>query len=153
MAGWTFADVWEEIAAATPERPAQIQGMRVVSWRDFDRRANALAAHFVAKGLGHQAKLAAFLYNAPEYLESYYAAFKAGLVPVNTNYRYEPEELFYLFDNADTEAVVFHAGFADKLAVIKDRLPGVKAWVAVAEAGAAIPDWADEYEAVAGAGA
>lgn len=153
MAGWTFADVWEEIAAATPEQPAQIQGDRVVSWRGFDRRANALAAYFVGKGLGHQAKVAAFLYNAPEYLETYYAAFKAGLAPVNTNYRYEPEELFYLFDNADTEAVVFHAGFADKLAVIKDRLPGVKAWVAVAEPGAAIPDWADEYESIVAAGA
>eukprot|EP01030_Chromulinospumella_sphaerica_P016739 gene16739-16555_t len=153
MAGWTFADVWEEVAAAIPERPAQIQGTRVVSWRDFDRRANALAAWLVGKGLGHQAKVAAFLYNAPEYLESYYAAFKAGLAPVNTNYRYEPEELFYLFDNADTEAVVFHAGFADKLSAIKDRLPGVKAWVAVAEPGAAIPDWADDYESIVGAGA
>ena len=153
MAGWTFADVWEEIAAATPERPAQIQGARVVSWRDFDRRANALAAYLVARGLGHQAKVAAFLYNAPEYLESYYAAFKAGLAPVNTNYRYEPEELFYLFDNADTGAVVFHAGFADKLAVIKDRLPGVKAWVAVAEPGVPIPEWAEAYESIVGAGA
>lgn len=153
MSGWTFAEVWETIAQAVPERAAQIQGDRVHSWRDFDRRANALAAHFVASGLGHQAKVAAFLYNAPEYLETYYAAFKAGLAPVNTNYRYEPEELFYLFDNADAEAIVFHAGFASKLAAIKDRLPGVKAWVAVAEPGADIPDWAVEYESVAAAGA
>ncbi|NBB14327.1 AMP-binding protein [Caulobacter sp. SLTY] len=153
MSGWTFAEVWESIAQAVPDRPAQIQGDRVHSWRDFDRRANALAAHFVASGLGHQAKVAAFLYNAPEYLETYYAAFKAGLAPVNTNYRYEPEELFYLFDNADAEAIVFHAGFAAKLAQIKDRLPGVKAWVAVAEPGADIPDWAVEYESVAAVGA
>jgi len=153
MCGWNFADVWEEIAAATPDRPAQIQGDRVFSWREFDRRANALAAHLLAAGLGHQAKVAADLYNAPEYLETYYAAFKAGLAPVNTNYRYEPDELFYLFDNADAEAIVFHAGFAPKLDAIRGRLTRVKAWIAVADPGAPIPDWAVDYESIVGAGA
>jgi fatty-acyl-CoA synthase len=153
MSGWNFADVWEEIAAATPERPAQIQGDRVLSWRDFDRRANALAAHFLKAGLGKDAKVAADLYNAPEYLETYYAAFKAGIAPVNTNYRYEAEELFYLFDNADAEAIVFHAGFAPKLEAIRARLPKVKTWIAVEDQGAPIPDWATGYESIVGAGA
>jgi len=58
-----------------------------VLWRDFDRRANALAADLLAAGLGHQSKVAAYLYNGVEYFELYSAAFKAGLVPVNTNYR------------------------------------------------------------------
>ena len=139
MSGWNFADVWEEIAAATPDRPAQIQGDRVLSWRDFDRRANALAAHFLKAGLGQNAKVAADLFNAPEYLETYYAAFKAGVAPVNTNYRYEAEELFYLFDNADAEAIVFHAGFAPKLDEIRARLPKVKTWIAVEDQGAPLP--------------
>ncbi|HEX6860907.1 MAG TPA: acyl-CoA synthetase [Caulobacteraceae bacterium] len=153
MAGWTFADIWEEIAAAVPERPAQVQGERVIDWRGFDRRSNALAAHFLDKGLGQGAKVAAYLANAPEYLETYYAAFKAGLTPVNTNYRYGPEELFYLFDNADAEAVVFHAGFTPQLEPIRERLTKVKAWVAVAETGCDIPAWADEYETIVGLGA
>ena len=59
--------------------------------------------------------MAAYLYNGPEYLETYVAAFKAGLAPVNTNYRYGPDEIVYLFDNADAEAVVFHASFTDLL--------------------------------------
>ena len=153
MSGWNFADVWEEIAAAAPDRPAQIRGARVVSWRDFDRRANALAAHLLKAGLGHQAKVAAYLYNSPEYLETYYAAFKASLAPANTNYRYETEELLYLFDNADAEAIVFHAGFAPKLEAIKDRLTRVKCWIAVADEGAPIPAWATEYESISGPGA
>ena len=45
--------------------------------------------------------------------EAYFAAFKAGLAPVNTNYRYGGDELTYLFDNADAEAVVFHSSFAE----------------------------------------
>jgi fatty-acyl-CoA synthase len=148
VTAWTFADVWEAIAARQPDKPANVQGERVVSWGAFDARADALAAHLIARGLGHQAKVAAYLYNGPEYIETYFAAFKAGLAPVNTNYRYGPEELHYLFDNADAEGVVFHAGFAETLEQIRSRLPKVKAWVAVAEPGHAAPAWAEDYETI-----
>jgi fatty-acyl-CoA synthase len=150
MAGWTYADVWEAIAAATPHRPALIQGERTVSWGAFDARADALARHMLSSGLSRDAKVAAYLYNCPEYLETYYAAFKASFTPVNTNYRYVAHELIYLFDNADAEAVVFHASFADTVAAIRGDLPKVKLWIAVAQPGDTIPAWAEDYEAIAG---
>ena len=109
MTEWNIADVYEAIAAKTPDAPCQIQGDRRFTWRQFDERTAALAADFIEAGLTKQSKVAAYLYNCPEYLETYVAAFKGGFAPVNTNYRYEAEELFYLFDNADAEAIVFHA--------------------------------------------
>jgi len=145
---WTIADVWEAIVAAQPERPALIHGERSISWSQLDARADALATHFIQSGMSRQAKVAAYLYNGPEYLETYFAAFKGGFAPVNTNYRYGPEEIVYLFDNADAEAVVFHAGFAGLLEQIKDRLPRVKTWVAVADPGHPIPAWAEDYDAL-----
>ena len=86
--------------------------------------------------------MAAYLYNGPEYLEAYVAAFKGGFAPVNTNYRYGPEEIVYLFDNADAEAVVFHATFAELLDGVRDRLPKVRRWYCVADGTAPVPDWA-----------
>jgi acyl-CoA synthetase (AMP-forming)/AMP-acid ligase II len=153
MAGMAYADIWEEIAAAVPQRPALLQGDRVITWGDLDRRANALAGLMLAAGLTHQSKVAAFLYNGPEYLEAYFAAFKAGLVPVNTNYRYGAQELTYLFDNADAEAVVFHASFGALVAAIRADLPKVKTWIAVAQPGHPVPAWAADYEAIAATGA
>ncbi|MDR3508614.1 MAG: AMP-binding protein [Caulobacteraceae bacterium] len=148
MTGWTYAEIFEAIAAATPERPAQIQGERVISWGGFDRRANALAAHLLQAGLTQGAKVGAFLYNAPEYLETYYAAFKAGLTPFNTNYRYGADELVYLFENADAEAIVFHASFAPVIETIRERLPKVGLWIAVALPGCPVPAWAANYDAI-----
>jgi acyl-CoA synthetase (AMP-forming)/AMP-acid ligase II len=148
VSSWTFADVWEAIAAVQPDHPAFIQGERVLTWSQFDTRADALAAHMIEAGLERQGKVAAFLYNGPEYIESYYAAFKGGFAPVNTNYRYGPEELFYLFDNADAQAVVFHSSFAEVLETIRGRLGGVKAWIAVAEPGHPVPAWASDYETI-----
>jgi len=148
VSAWTFADVWEAIAGKTPDRPALIQGERVVTWGQFDARADALAAHLIARGVTHEAKVAAYLYNSPEYLETYYAAFKAGVAPINTNYRYGGEELVYLFDNADAEVVIFHTGFTDTIEAIRPRLPSVKIWIGVAEPGHPVTAWADDYEAV-----
>ena len=153
MTDWKFADVYEANAAAIADRPCQVHGDRVVTWGEFERRADALAADLVAAGLGHQAKVACYLYNGPEYLEAVVAAFKGSFVPVNTNFRYGPDEIHYLFDNADAEAVVFHATFSELLDGIRDRLPGVKRWYVVADEAGAGPDWATPYEAVVTSGA
>ncbi|TVR26765.1 MAG: acyl-CoA synthetase [Ilumatobacter sp.] len=150
---WNIADVYEAIAAHVPDHPCQIQGDRVVTWGEFDRRASAVAADLVAAGLGHQAKVACYLHNGPEYLEVVVAAFKAALAPVNTNYRYGADEIAYLFDNADAEAVVFHASFTDLLAGIRERLTKVVRWYVVADHTGPGPDWAVPYESVATSGA
>src|SRR5262249_29401650 len=131
----------------------QVQGDRVVTWGQFDRRANALAADLLDAGLTHQSKVAAYLYNCTEYLEAYLAAFKGGFVPMNTNFRYGPEEIVYLFDNADAEAVVFHAAFAELLDGVRDRLATVWRWYCVADGTAPVPEWAVDYESVVGGGA
>ena len=113
MSGWNFADVWELVADQVPDAPAQVHGDQRVAWADFDRRADGVARTLLDDGAQEQDKVAQYLYNCPEYLESMFAAFKAGLVPINTNYRYADDELVYLWDNADAVAVVFHGTFAD----------------------------------------
>ena len=122
-----------------PERPALIQGATEVRWARFDGEADALASALVDAGLSHQSKVATYLFNCPEYLTTTYAAFKAGLVPFNVNYRYGPEELHYLLDNADCDAVIFHAEFATRLESIVERLPKVKAWIAAPRFGHPVP--------------
>jgi acyl-CoA synthetase (AMP-forming)/AMP-acid ligase II len=151
MTEWNFADVYEAVAARVPDRPCLIQGDRTLTWAEVDRRADALATDLLRAGLGEQAKVAAYLYNAPEYLETYFAAFKAGLVPVNTNYRYGSEEIVYLFDNADAEAVVFHAAFTDLLEGVRARLPKVKRWYVVSDDTGLGPSWASSYDKVVAA--
>ncbi len=149
---WHFADVFETVANACPERPVVICGSRTLSWGDFDRRANGLAADFVAAGLGQQAKIMTYLYNGPEYLETYYGALKAAMVPVNVNYRYGPVEVRYLCENAEAEAVVFDVEFAGLLDRIRGDLPAIRRWLAVGDV-AAVPAWATPYEQAVGSGA
>ena len=147
MSRWNFADVWETVADVLPDAPALTHGDRTVTWSELDRRADNLARWLLGTGVRHQDKVALYLYNCSEYLEATFACFKLGLVPVNTNYRYADDELVYLWENADTVAVVFHGTFVERIEGIRDRLPvGVRTWLWVDDGTAPCPAWADPYE-------
>jgi fatty-acyl-CoA synthase len=137
------------VAEQIPDAPCQVQGDRRISWRDTDRRANGIAATLLDRGAVEQDKVAQYLYNAPEYIESMFGTFKAGLVPINTNYRYVDDELVYLWENADCVAVVFHGVFTDTIERIRDRVPKVTTWLWVDDDHAECPDWAIPYEEAA----
>ena len=146
--GWNFADTWEAIADQIPDEPAQIHDGVTWSWHEFDRRADGVAAFLLERGAGEQDKVAQYLYNSPHYLESIFAAFKAGLAVVNTNYRYAADELVYLWDNADVVAVVFHAAFTAQCDAVRSRVPGITTWLWVDDGAGPCPEWATPYEDV-----
>jgi acyl-CoA synthetase (AMP-forming)/AMP-acid ligase II len=151
-AGWNFADVLECIADHIPDALAQVHGERRFTWADFDQRADGVAQALLDSGARHQDKVAQYLYNGPEYLESVLAAVKIGLVPVNTNYRYADDELVYLWDNADAVAVVFHGAFTDRIDGLRHRVPRVRTWLWVDDDSDPCPDWATPYEVAATSG-
>lgn len=151
MPGWNFADVWETVAEQIPDAPCQVQSHRRLSWAEVDRRADGVAKTLLEAGASEQDKVAQYLYNCPEYIESMFAAFKAGLVPINTNYRYQDDELVYLWDNADCVAVVFHGTFATTVERIRQRVPRVTTWLWVDDGSGDCPAWAMSYEDAAAA--
>ena len=148
--GWNFADLFEALAERQPDALAQRHGGRSTTWAELDRRADGIAATLLDAGVAEQDKVAQYLYNAPEYLESALGAFKAGLATVNTNYRYTADELVYLWDNADVVAVVFHGTFSERIAELRHRLPRIHTWVWVDDGHGPCPEWATPYEAAAG---
>ena len=153
MSGINTGELLEAVAEAQPLAQAQVQGERRFSWQDLERRTRGLARSLLEHGLGRQAKVAQYLYNSPEYLESVTACLRASLVPVNTNYRYKESELLYLWDNADAEAVVFHGVFSETIERMRDRLPAIRVWLWVDDRSGVCPDWAFPYaDAVANGG-
>jgi len=150
VSSWNYADVWETVADTLPDAPALTHDGRTTTWADLDRRADKLARWLLGTGVGHQDKLALYLHNCPEYLETTFACFKLGLVPINTNYRYADDELNYLWENADTVAVVFHGTFVERIERVRRRIAGITTWLWVDDGTGSCPSWATAYEDVAG---
>ena len=114
------ATLWEAMADRLGDAPAIIQGSTTTTWREFDQRASRLAGTLQAAGFGVADKVAVYLYNGPEFLEAFFAAFKLRGQPVNVNYRYLDAELAYLLDNSDARALIFHSSLAERVSF--DRL-------------------------------
>jgi fatty-acyl-CoA synthase len=143
-----FATVWEAITDQIGDTTAVVHGDVRRTWTEFDERSARLAAAFADAGLGPDSKIGLYLYNGNEYLEAQYAAFKMRGVAVNVNYRYLDDELWYLLDNADAEALVFHSSLGDRVARVVDRLPKLKLLIEVDDGGTGAVAGAQPFETV-----
>lgn len=141
-----YASVWEKNSDVIPDKIALICGDNEVSWREYDQRAAKLATLLTNAGLGDDSKVGLYLHNSNEYLESQYSVFKIKGVPINVNYRYKEEELIYLLENSDSEAIFYQSCYAEQIASIKDKLPKVKLYIQVDDKTNETLDFAQDYE-------
>jgi 3-oxocholest-4-en-26-oate---CoA ligase len=126
-----FASIWEALADTVGDQEAVVQQGIRHTWLEHEQRSARLAGFLADAGIGRDSKVAMYLFNSPEYLETHFAALKLRAVPVNVNYRYLDTELAYLLENSDSEAVVYHSSLAAQVDKVRDRLPLVKAWIEV----------------------
>ena len=143
------ATVFEAIADALPDAQALANGDRVISYREMDDRTSRLCAALTDAGLTTQSKVSIDLFNCSEWLESLVGSLKGRFVPVSINYRYLDDELAYLFENSDTEALIFHASLGERVVRVAQRLPGIKCLIQVDDVGGAeLPDGVLDYDQV-----
>ena len=128
-----FASVWEMISDIVPNNNALICGDEIVTWKEYDDKSSRIASALSNAGLKANSKAGLYLNNSNEYLIGQNAIFKIGGVPINVNYRYVAEELIYLLDNSDSEAVFYHACYSARIKEIAESLHNIKAWIEVAD--------------------
>jgi fatty-acyl-CoA synthase len=141
-----YASVWERNSDVIPDKIALICGDNEVTWKEYDDRAARLASLMTNSGLGDNSKVGLYLHNSNEYLEAQYSVFKIKGVPINVNYRYKEEELIYLLDNSDSEAVFFQSCYAKQIELIKDKLPKIKLYIQVDDGSEDVLSFAQDYE-------
>ena len=82
----------------------------------MEERANRLAHHLAAQGVGPGDHVGIYALNSVEWVETAWAVFKLRAVWININYRYVEDELRYLFSNADLVALVHQRQFSPRVA-------------------------------------
>jgi len=130
----SFGTIWEAIAGVLPDTVAISEPARDYTFAEFGDRAARLAAALAAAGVGPGDKVACYLYNGAPYLETVFAAFKLGAVPVNANYRYTRGELTALLTDADAAALVFSGDLAANVVHAASALPSLRLLVRVGRA-------------------
>jgi len=139
-----IATAWEAISDQIGDLTAIYSGENSESWEEFEKRSASLAKTFSEKGLKRDSKVAFYCYNGPEYLEGQFAAFKIRAIPANVNYRYLDEELAYILNNADAEALLFDSSLTERVDSVRSRCPKLKVFLRVGEGPS--EDWITNYE-------
>ena len=116
-----------------PDRPAVTWGDRTLTYAELDVRSDALAHGLAGLGARKGDRVAVFMRNRPELLESMYACFKAGCCMVPLNSRFTPTEVaFHLVDSQAVAVLTDAEGFP----VVADAHPADAAVVVAGAEGA-----------------
>ncbi|HEY1375362.1 MAG TPA: amino acid adenylation domain-containing protein, partial [Gemmataceae bacterium] len=106
----------------TPEALALAFGEDHLTYRDLNRRANRLAHHLRAQGVGPDELVGVYLERSPEMVAALLAILKAGGAYVPLNPASPAERLTFLLDDARVRVIVTQQHLADRLPAATARL-------------------------------
>ena len=79
---------------------------QTTTWRELDRRVNALADALSRRGVAYGDRVMILMLNRPEFIEAVLAANVLGAIAVPVNFRLTPPELAFLVDDCEARVVV-----------------------------------------------
>lgn len=120
---FNVADIIERVAQNVPDRDAVICGEQRATYEHFDKKSQQFSRYLLSVGLKKGDHIAIYAYNSIEWIEAMLACYKIGAIPININYRYEEDELAYIFDDADIKALIYDAEFSERIINIRERFP------------------------------
>jgi acyl-CoA synthetase (AMP-forming)/AMP-acid ligase II len=126
-------DVLDYQARERPTAEFAVQGDRCLTYREALREVHQLAHALVSAGLQMGDRVAILAKNRLEYIFLYFAASKAGVVPVPLNYRLTPPEWVYILQDAQVNMLIAAEEYLPAIASIRGELTQVTHYIALTE--------------------
>jgi fatty-acyl-CoA synthase len=94
---------------------------RSFSYADLDRRADAMAEHLAALGIGRGDRVALLAHNGVEYFDLQFACMRTGAIAVLLNWRLTVTELEYILKDSSPKLLIHDLAFADAATELQRR--------------------------------
>lgn len=126
-----LGDFLTKYAAERPDREAVVFQDRRYTFRDYDRETDRVAAGLLKLGVKKGDRVGIYIPNWPENIFSYLGTAKIGAVAVPVSWRFTPQEVRFVIDNAGISVLVMAAGFmgmdfVGNLDAVRGELPGLR---------------------------
>ncbi len=113
-----------------PHREAIVDEGRRFTYLEFLDRCDRWSAVLQRFGVAAGDRVAVIAPNTHAMLESFYAIPQIGAIVVPLNYRLTSEDFLYMIDHSGASVVCAHSDHIDAIDGIRDRLPGVRHFIA-----------------------
>ncbi|QFU86903.1 AMP-binding protein [Amycolatopsis sp. YIM 10] len=129
-AGGTVRTLGEAFQRTARMRPGAVAlrvpgGKQEITWREYEKRVRALAAGLAAHGVTRGATVGMMLSNRPEAHLVDTAALHLGATPFSIYNTSSPEQIAYLFGNAENQVVITERQFLDRITASGAKLDHV----------------------------
>ncbi|MGI5165910.1 acyl-CoA synthetase [Spirillospora sp. CA-253888] len=148
---FNLADLFEIVTDAVPDKLALVAGEARLTYAELDARANRVAHHLAAAGVGPGDRVSILSYNRAEWLEAQIGAYKLRAVPVNVNYRYTAGELAHVIGDSESAALVGERSLIARLGEARGRLEHLRHVLVIEDGSAEEADGLAYEEALAAA--
>ena len=126
-------DLLTRSAARSPRQLAIVDGERRLTYCEFNEAANRLAHGFASLGYGRGDALGLMSGNRAEFLITYFACAKLGLVCVPLNLFWRHGELAYVLNHAGVRGMVVEAALLNQLATGVEGMAAVDTLIVVGQ--------------------
>ena len=130
------------------QREGVVDGELRLTYEQFFDRCDRWSAALQQLGVARGDRVATIAPNTHAQLEAFYAVPQIGAVLVPINYRLTAEDFVYIINHSGSSVVCVDEDYLDAVDSIRDRIPGVRDFVAF---GGARDGWLDYEAAVAAA--
>lgn len=128
MTTFNLADLWEALCDAGPDDVCLVAGGVRHTRRSLDEAANRVAHELRARDVVPGAHVGIYARNRAECVESLLGCWKAGVVPVNINWRYVAAELRHVIEDGELGTIIVE----DDYLPVLDEL-GFDNWMLIGE--------------------
>jgi fatty-acyl-CoA synthase len=108
------------------ERPFLHFEGRILSWQDFDRRSDEIAAGLARIGVSKGDAVGILMKNRPEFVETMFGIFKAGASVVLLNIRHTPAEMLHPVIDSGLRTIIADAAKLPALQEASRAVPDLK---------------------------
>jgi len=155
-------DLFYKHVQEKPDSEAIVCNNKRVTWKEYDRQTDRAAQGLLNLGVKRGDRVGIYMPNWPEFLFVYLGAVKIGATAVPVSWRFTPQEIKFVINNAGVSVLAMSAGYLDmnmvkNLEAVRSELPTLRR-VVILEKEKALPGMipyneflADPTPALAGA--
>ena len=103
------------------------------TFAEMASRSKQLANALASLGLNVGSVVGTIAWNNYRHLESYYAVSGSGMIMHTCNPRLHPDQLVYIINHADDEAILFDSTFAPLIKAVAPHCPKVNHWICLSD--------------------